>query len=291
VEFQNSSIFGSFNGQVISFQATSLGYLKVTLIVTAPDTNSAPSSSYTSTATTFAWIQVKTPQQLASIDVFTDKGGIGHDVNSGTYYPGDLVKVDALVNYNNAPVATGTLVGFAVFYPNGTVAALNVDPTNSTGYAYMEFRIPLSTSNPESSIGQWSIVASAQVGSVVETDTVNFTCAAKPITVISITGIQLPASVTRSGILKLNVTAQGLTSTLLLSVTVLDAQEVPIACYTANVAPSKGGAPMTIPVSISIPSWAYVGTATVYADLMTSLPTTGGVPSCPQKTGTLQISS
>ena len=80
VEFQNSTIFGSFNGQIISFQATSVGYLKVTLIVTAPDTNSAPSSSYTNTATTSAWIQIETAQQLASIDVFTDKGGIGHDV-------------------------------------------------------------------------------------------------------------------------------------------------------------------------------------------------------------------
>ena len=87
VEFQNSSIFGSFNGQIVSFQATSLGYLKVTLIVTAPDTNSVPSSSYTSTATTYAWIRVETAQQLGSIDVFTDKGGIGHDVNSGTYNP------------------------------------------------------------------------------------------------------------------------------------------------------------------------------------------------------------
>ena len=178
--------------------------------------------------------------------------------------------MDALVNYNDAPVATGTLVGFAVFYPNATVAALNVDPTNSTGYASMEFRIPSSTSNSASSIGQWSIVASALVSSVVETDTVNFTCAEKPITVVSITGIQLPASVARSGTLKLNVTAQGLTSTLLLSVTILDAQQVPIACYTANVAPAKGGASTTVPVSISIPSWAYVGTATVYADLSDS---------------------
>ncbi len=61
--------------------------------------------------------------------------------------------MNALVTYNNAPVGTGTLVGFAVFYPNGTVAALNVDATDQTGYAFMEFRIPSPTTEPSSAFG------------------------------------------------------------------------------------------------------------------------------------------
>ena len=189
--------------------------------MTAPDTNSAPSSSYTNTASTSAWIQVETAQQLANIDVSTDKGGVGHNVNGGSYNPQDLVKVNALVTYNNAPTAAGTLVGFAVFYPNGTVAALNVGATDATGNALMEFRIPSPTNNPSSVIGTWSIVGSTLVGSAVVTDTVNFTCIANVI-VVSISGIQLPASVARSGTLNLNVTVQGLKSNSLLSVTVCD---------------------------------------------------------------------
>ncbi len=292
VEFQNSSVFGSFSGQVIYFQATNLGYFKVTLIVTAPDTNSVPSSSYTNTASTSAWIQVETAQQLANIDVSTDKGGAGHNVNGGSYNPQDLVKVNALVTYNNAPTAAGTLVGFAVFYPNGTVAALNVGATDATGNAPMEFRIPSPTNNPSSVIGTWSIVGSTLVGSAVVTDTVNFTCVSNVVVVsISISGIQLPASVGRSGALNLNVTLQGLKSNSLLSVTVCDSQEVPIACYTANIAPATGGGSITVAVSVPIPSWAYTGTAAVYADLMTALPTAGGVPLCPQATASFQITS
>ncbi len=287
VEFENSTIFGSFNGQIISFEATSVGYLKITLIVTAPDTNPSPSSSYIDTATKVAWIQIETAQQLASIDVFTNKGGIGHDVNGGTYNPQDLVQVYALVDYKDAPLADN-LVGFEISYPNGTVAALNVDPTNTTGYAYFEFRIPLPSPNPNSVLGMWSIVGLTEVGSVVITDTCNFTCVSN---LVTITGIQLPTSVDRSGTLSFDVIVENLKSTSLLAVTVCDSQDVPIDCYTVNISPASGGGAATVPVSITIPSWAYVGTATVYVDVMTGLPTAGGIPLCPQETGTFQILS
>jgi len=157
----------------------------------------------------------------------------------------------------------------------------------------MEFRIPLPNPNPDSVLGMWSIVATTEVSSVVITDIVNFTVVNKPSpsSVVTISGITLPTSVARSGTLNVNVTVEGLNSTALLSITVGDAQEVPIDCYTANINPATGGGSIIVPVSVTIPSWAYVGTATVYVDLMSSLPTTGGVPLCPQVTGTFQITS
>ena len=100
-----------------------------------------------------------------------------------------------------------------------------------------------------------------------------------------------PQAWTRSGTLSFDVIVENLKSTSLLAVTVCDSQDVPIDCYTVNISPASGGGAVTVPVSITIPSWAYVGTATVYVDVMTGLPTAGGVPLCPQETGTFQILS
>lgn len=291
VQYPDSSILGTYTGPTVAFKALNVTILKITLIVTAPDLNSTPASNYNATSTTNAIIQIQS-NQSANIDVFTDKGGIGQNVNAGIYNSTNLVKVYALVTYGGAPVPAGDLVAFGVFAPGGNATIFRVPQTNDTGYAFMEFRLPDPNSNPQL-LGLWSIVASVTVNSVVVTDSLNFTyknnISYTNSSSFSMTSIQLPANVSRSNTLNVNVTIQSLANaTLTLSVTICDQQEVPIAFYSVNVTSTTGGS-IIVPIKLVIPSWSYVGTATVYADLMTNLPSAGGVPLSPEKTANLQI--
>ncbi len=285
VEYSNYSLFDSYSGEQISFTVSSPEYLQITLIVTAPDVNPSPSSSYTNTSTTSAWIQIENApvQKPATIQVFTDKGGIGN-ANGGVYGPQELVTMYALVTYDNAPVVDKE-VAFAVLFPNGTICSLTTENTNETGYATWAFRLLWPSSDPQSLFGSWSIVASVDVSQVVVTGTVKFTFNY----LVNINGIQLPASVQRSQSISIKVTV--LTDVpSILSVTICDSQQVPIDFSTANIAPTSAGT-VTITLTFTIPSWAYVGTATVYVNVLTNLPTDGGVPLCPQQTANFQILS
>ena len=291
VQYPDSSVLGTYTGPTVFFRALNVTTLKITLIVTAPDLNSSPASNYIATSTTNAVIHIQS-NLSGNIDVFTDKGGIGQNVNAGIYNSSDLVKVYALVTYGGASVPAGDLVAFGVFAPGGNATVFRVPQTNDTGYAFMEFRLPDPNSNPQL-LGVWSIVASVTIESVVVTDSLNFTyqnnISYNNISSFSITSIQLPANVSRSNTLNLNVTIQSLAdATSTLSVTICDQQEVPIAVYSVNVTSTTGGS-IIVPIKLVIPSWSYVGTATVYADLMTNLPSVGGVPRCPEKTANCQI--
>jgi len=277
VEYSNSSLFGAYSGQQISFIVSNPAYLQIILIVTAPDITSSPSSSYTNTSTTSAWIQIENApvQKPATIQVFTDKG---------VYGPQELVTMYALVTYDNAPVVDKE-VAFAVLFPNGTICSITAESTNETGYATWAFRLPWPSFDPQSLFGNWSIVASVDVSQVVVTGTVTFTFNY----LVNINGIQLPASVQRSQSMSIKVTV--LTDVpSILSVTICDSQQVPIDFSTSSIASTSGGS-VTITLSFTIPSWAYVGTATVYVDVLTNLPTDGGVPLCPEQTANFQILS
>ncbi len=293
VQYPDLSILGIYTGPTVAFKVPNTTTLKITLTVTAPDINSPPSPSYNAVSTAVSFIQVGSVQS-GNIDVFTDKGGIGQNVNAGIYNSQDLVKTYALVTYGGVPVLAGNLVAFAVFAPGGNASIYRVPQTNDTGYAFMEFKLPDPVSNPQS-IGVWSIVASVTVNSIVVTDSLNFTYSNNVIIVnsssFSIGGIQLPANVSRSNNINLNVSINAIAnSTSSLTVTICDQQEVPIACYSVNVTSISGGT-VLVPVQLFIPSWSYVGTATLYVDLMTNLPSASGVPLCPEKTATTQILS
>ncbi len=289
VQYSNMSLFGSYSGKAVSFIVSAPTTLKITLIVTAPDLKSVPSSSYSNTSTTNAWIQIvpSSTLQNASIDVFTDKGGVGQNVDSGPYGPQELVKVYALVTYNNAPVV-GKLVAFDVMDPNGTVVSLTSALSNATGYANWEFRLPWPDTNQQSLFGNWSIVASVDISQVVVTDTLHFKFNYL-INIISITGIQTPASVQRSQSIQITINLQATANmSALLTVTICDDQEVPVAFAKTTINSGSGGL-VSSTITVTIPSWAFVGTATTRVNVMTNLPTAGGVPLCPESTSNFQI--
>lgn len=108
---------------------------------------------------------------------------------------------------------------------------------------------------------------------------------------VFISSIQVPASVTRSQSMSMKVTVQSITNLQgVLTVTICDSQQVPLVFYMTNVTPTTGVAD-TVTMSFTIPSWAFVGTATVYVNVLTASPTDGGVALCPQQTANFQITS
>jgi hypothetical protein len=213
----------------------------------------------------------------------TDKSG--QSTNGGVYGPQEIVKIRALVTYNLAPVVNKQ-VAFAVVSPNGTIHSVTTALTNQTGYALWEFRLPWPDSNPQSLFGNWTIVATVDISQATITSSIQFAFNY----IININGIQMSASVHRSQTTNINITVQSIANTpSVLTVTICDEQKVPIAFVTKSLSSTPAGGPVTATVNLTIPSWAFVGTATVYVNLLTSLPTSGGVPLCPEKTANFQI--
>ena len=189
----------------------------------------------------------------------------------------------ANVTYNGAPVANVN-VAFTVFSPNGTIIAIRSAFTNSTGYATIEYQTPWLDNNT-ADFGIWSILGSVEVSSVYLTDTTYY----EYNYVVTTNGITLPASVSRLSPITINVTlgnTNNAPASAIVAITVYDQAEVPINTYITNLSSVKNN---LVSDTFTIPSWAFVGTATVYVNILTASPTAGGVPCCPEQTATFQI--
>ena len=73
------------------------------------------------------------------------------------------------------------------------------------------------------------------------------------------------------------------------AVNAYDGNMVPLGAPTALAPIGPGIHPGFLIACIDIPSWAYIGTGTVYASVFTDLPRAGGVPLCPEKSATFTI--
>jgi hypothetical protein len=284
IQYSNGSTFAAYSGESVSFVANYATYLNVTLIVTAPDLSPQPNPSYVNTSWASVWIYVQN-EPHAQIDLFTNKGGIGPNVSSDAYGPQELVQMYANVTYNYAPVADKE-VAFTVLSPNDTVVAVLTASTNSSGIAYQSYRTPwLDTAN----FGTWTLYASVDVSQVVVTDTLNFTYSY----LITVNGITLPASVQRQSTMTVNVTIQSIENSPLWStatITIYDEENVPIGSFVASNTNETAGT-TSVSTTFTIPSWAFVGTATVYVNVLTNSPTAGGVAYCPERTANFQITA
>jgi hypothetical protein len=82
---------------------------------------------------------------------------------------------------------------------------------------------------------------------------------------------------------------EGYSSPVTVTITVYDSDDVPIyACLNTVENPSTTTSTST---TFTIPTWAFVGKATVYVNILTNNPLDGGVPICPQLTANFQITS
>ena len=277
VQYENNSVFGAYSGSGVTIIVNSAEWLQVTLIVTAPDVNTSPNPQYMNTSATSVWIDVKPPQQLAKI-VLTSSQAV--------YAPQQLVQLYAYVTFNGASEANENVV-FTVLSPNGTVISIRTAFTNSTGYASQSYVTPnIGTSN----FGTWTVIASVEVAQVVVTDKITFEY--NYLVTITTNGITLPSSVARGGKMTVKVDIQntgGITLGSTVAITIYDQNDVPIGSSLSTVTNAASGA--SISATFTIPTWAYVGEATVYVNILTGNPTSGGVPLCPERIANFLITS
>jgi hypothetical protein len=99
-----------------------------------------------------------------NIDVYTQNGGEGPNVSSGSFMVGEEVILFALVTYNDWPEQNNP-VCFDVYDPEGESYcgnALYGIYTDSTGVASTSFIIPMPDSYPNV-LGIWSVTVSANI--------------------------------------------------------------------------------------------------------------------------------
>jgi uncharacterized protein YfaS (alpha-2-macroglobulin family) len=105
-----------------------------------------------------------------SIDVFTQKGGIGPNTPGGYFTLNETVILYAEVRDVLNQTMSSQLITFAIIQPNGTALAYFTQVTNSSGIANITIRIP-----PDAQyVGTYEVYARSVYNDVVLLDTLTF---------------------------------------------------------------------------------------------------------------------
>ena len=132
----------------------------------------------------FLLISILPPRTVAasnaSVDVYTQRGGIGASEPSGIFMVGELVSLFAKVEYNDFPVPD-KIVSFSVHGPSNSYGNFTIilsDITNSSGVASACFRIgPMGMEHwEEIFLGTWLVVAAVEVSGNMLNDSLTFEC-------------------------------------------------------------------------------------------------------------------
>jgi uncharacterized protein YfaS (alpha-2-macroglobulin family) len=131
--------------------ANSLGAASITFQITAPSNTSQPVWQASASAEVNGQIIQGTTSfgcfsLTPTIDIFTQKGGIGPNTAGGYYAINETVDLYAQVMNESGQGVPNQLIAFAVIGPNGTKPLIDeAAPTNSSGIASISFRIPPDT--------------------------------------------------------------------------------------------------------------------------------------------------
>ncbi len=303
----------------VALSATQIGMnpgtIVATLTVTAPSTTNTPAPSYTGMGTTTFNIQVLPPLPAGwnnftngQLDIWTQNGGQGINANATAYGPQQEVDLTALATYNGAPVALKE-VTFNVY-----VAGVYIDTrtalTNSTGYAAVSYRFPWQDSNPTAYFGPVSVTGAVDLSQV----TLNDTCCFYYGYILNLQGVQVTNGIYDSNgvgpvffrnYAGLNmVTVQATvnntnwsTQPFYLTATVYDNASVPVASnilMETAAAALPGTTPtssntQTYTITLNIPTYAFVGPATVYVNIFNGNPAQNGLGFSPEQSAPLFI--
>jgi hypothetical protein len=286
----------NINGAIASFDASAVGDIIVQLTVTAPDQNPPTAASYVDTNSVTKTLHIIAVPTGADIDVYTQRGGQFSMVPSDAFGPQELIQLYAKVTYNGAPVA-GKDVAFQVVNARGESIAYRTGRTNIDGIATAEYRLPWPYPNPETEFGTWTIVGIVDVSQVVKHDNCSFTFGyivqITQVRTLNTDGTTPQSTFARGNDMMVEVQLNNIRTTgpvnVRVTITLYDNANVPIAVMTFqqnNLAP---GLTTATAQSLNIPSWAFVGVATVYVNAFTALPSQGGVPYCPETTSVFTI--
>jgi hypothetical protein len=283
----DGSIDFTLTGETASFVCDAPGDVGITLTVVAPDTNPPSAPTYVDHDSAKHVIHQAVRPVGPAIDVYTERGGMMPGAPSDAYGPQEEVCVFAKVTYNDEPVEYKP-VAFEIIDPNGVSRDYRTDFTDEFGIANVCFRIPWEGSGAEDLFGTWTIVGSVSISEQEVSDI----CTFKFGYILSFRSIIVTGSpLHKNDILYVSADIQNIafaSKDTFLTIVLADNCGVPINKETAyiTVFADDGLTPI---YGITIPKWAFVGAGTVYVNLFTAPPSSGGVPYCPEATGSFEI--
>ncbi|MCW4005185.1 MAG: hypothetical protein NWF04_01095 [Candidatus Bathyarchaeota archaeon] len=230
-----------------------------------------------------------TNPELIGLDVFTNTGGVGSNVNSGPYVPQSIVQICAEVTYRNVSLVNQD-VAFSVNYPNGSRAFFRSARTDSAGLALFDFRMPAANvAESEGIFGLWSVTASVDVADVNLGDVAFFPL--NKMNTFSL--IQADGLINRGETFKITLDMSTLKDSFLwsdLDITVFDHEQVPLGFFTQKNTPASQDE-TTITATIYIPEWAFTGQATAHICFLSDSSDSNSVPLTPEVIYTFLIRS
>jgi len=220
--------------------------------------------------------------------------GVGPNMPADAYEPQDLVTLYAYVTYNEEPVQY-KLVEFEIHGPINSLYNLTIyrtAVTNQSGYAMIEFRIPMPCEpytfeeSLEIIFGEWVCYQAVDLACNKVEDWLFF----KVGWIVEIIDITVTPEVAKNHNVTITIYYENIALTTVHTVftfVVFDALGVPIGTFLVDmIVPAS---PVyctpyndTVTVEIYIPKWAFVGMGTVYANAYTNLPWDCGIPLCPE---------
>jgi len=226
-----------------------------------------------------------------AFDVYTEKGGIGSggpidDPNpypwawSDAFGPQEEITIYALITHYKEPVENKP-VAFEIKDPNGTTRDYRTAFTDASGIATTTMRIPWEGSGAEDLFGDWAIIGIADVAETILSDICKFRFGY----IVSIRDIQVSGAMFKKGQnLGVTVDIKNIayhSKDVFVTIVLHDECNVTIGLRTIDfmVDPDDG---LTAEQTMTIPSWAFVGTGHVYVNIYTKAPAAGGTPMCPE---------
>jgi len=225
------------------------------------------------------------PEQV--VDVYTQRGGVGANVSSDSFAPGETVFLNASLIFQGAPVP-GIIVQFITYDPHGTPTGRNT-VSGPDGVAAINFTIP---SSPV--FGNYVTIASAAVNGNNYNDTVSYQVGwliniIQAVLLNSTGGVQTQF---RQGTLAyLNITLQNIAFSpkqLFLHVQSYDGPGYQVSTDWIRCAMPAGLT--SILMGFRIPYWTISGVGQVYIAAYDKPLWDGGSPYCPENSIPLQIS-
>ncbi|MBS7616777.1 hypothetical protein KEJ45_06230 [Candidatus Bathyarchaeota archaeon] len=225
------------------------------------------------------------------IDLFTSKvqfDGKGINQSSDAFQPQELVRLYALVTYNDAPIPN-MLVAFQVNNQVNTflnMTIIGVNWTDYDGVATFSFRIPWPSEDAEQIIfGKWFAVATVDIGGEVVMDTLTFQVG----WLLQVTNMDIlngehlqQTNFLRGDTIIFNLTIKNIALTpknAIIAIDAKDSADFPIMHEEkAGVFPPGE---TVIQIASQISTTAHIGEVTVFATPYTASPEHEGVPYSP----------
>ena len=227
------------------------------------------------------------------LDLYTQKpepySGRGPNQPSDAFAPQEEVILHAEVHYNCEPVEY-KFVAFEVKDPTGETVIDRSSATDQHGLATTRFRL---ASN--ATFGIYTVLATVEVVEKTVNDTLTFRVGwiIEIIKVETVDATGMAKDIfTKGEHICFNLTAKTMafvSKTAMFTIVVYDEEGVPIGHVVLSNWVIPPDTSNFFIVDLQIPTWAYIGVATAYANAYTNVPTSGGVPYCPEISITLLV--